>query len=101
VISSCKFAPGQIVLIPSAGLRGVIVEVDEFFRGTEDSMIDLCRGRGPKRGPWYHVMIEKGDIVYVSERQMAADSSGRPISHPMVSEIFPEFVDGRYRRLNH
>jgi heat shock protein HspQ len=34
--------------------------------------------------------------TYVAERNLQADSSARPISHPMISHYFSGFTDGHY-----
>ena len=98
-----KFAPGEVVVHKEHGYRGVIVEVDEVFKGPDEYHTDLLMGkRAPKDQPWYHVIVDGTDtITYVSERQLNKDKSGRPIQHPMLSTMFDQFENGKYGRPLH
>ena len=98
-MAEIKFAPGQVVYHDELGYRGVIVEVDDCYRGTSD---DPTGGRGPRRQPWYHILLDGStEIIYVSQRFLQADPSGKPVSHPLISSLFNSFENGRYTRLNH
>ena len=39
---------------------------------------------------------EATHTTYVSERNLEADQTGQPISHPLLEEFFEEYRDGRY-----
>ncbi len=97
-----KFAPGDVVVLRQTGARGVIVEVDQIFCGPENAKTNLTWAKGPKRSPWYHVLVEReSEAIYVSECQLDRDHSGSPISHPLIASVFTDFAKGRYIRLNH
>ena len=97
-----KFAPGDVVVLRQTGARGVIIEVDQTFCGPDHMKANLTWARGPKRAPWYHLLVEReSDAIYVSECQLDRDHSGTPVSHPMIASVFTDFTKGRYIRLNH
>jgi heat shock protein HspQ len=84
------------------GVRGVIVEVDLVFCGPDSPQTDLSWAKGPKRSPWYHLLVEgEKESIYVAECQLNHDISGAPVSHPMIASVFTDFAQGRYIRLNH
>lgn len=100
--SSLRFAPGDIVIHAQSGKRGVISEVDPIFSGTDEELRDLTGNRGPKKSPWYYVLLEGSKKpVYIAECHLHLDPSGGTIKHPLVSQIFTEFSNGRYIRPNH
>jgi heat shock protein HspQ len=100
--SHLKFAPGDVVILSQSGLRGVIIEVDKVFCGPDEQLRDLTAARGPKLKPWYHVLVEgTHEAQYVAECHLHADSSGAPVSHPLIASVFTDFAQGRYIRLNH
>ncbi len=97
-----KFAPGDIVVHATTGQRGVITEVDPFFSGPDYELHDLTKNRGPKKSPWYYVLMEGSKkAVYIAECHLQLDRSGQIIKHPGLSQIFTEFSNGRYIRPNH
>lgn len=92
-----RFSVGQVIHHRLFDYRGVIVDVDPQFRGTEEWYQQVARTRPPKNEPWYHVLVHESDReTYVAERNLEFDDSGRPIDHPSISRVFVGFVDGRY-----
>ena len=95
--STAKFHVGQIVLHCLFEYRGVIIDVDPEFHGNEDWYSNVARTRPPKQSPWYHVLVDGGDLrTYVAERNLEPDTSGEPISHPDVIIHFEIMSDGGY-----
>ena len=95
--SEALFGPGQLVRHLRFGYRGVIVDVDATFQNTEEWYEQMARSRPPKDQPWYHVLVHDAEhSTYVAQRNPAADESGEPINHPLVSELFRGFHEGRY-----
>ncbi len=87
--TTAKFAVGQLIQHRMFEYRGVIIDVDPEFHGTEDWYQNVARSRPPKDSPWYHVLVDGGELqTYVAERNMAADDSGTPINHPGVDFYF-------------
>lgn len=94
-----KFSPGQIVHHKRFDYRGVIVDVDPVFQGSEEWYEHVARSRPPKDEPWYHVLVHGNEVeTYVAERNLEEDNSGQPIDHPYLLQFFSELQDGRYVR---
>ena len=96
---SAKFDVGQLVQHKLFDYRGVIVDVDPVFQGSEEWYQQVARTKPPKDQPWYHVLVHNADNeTYVAERNLEPDTFSDPIRHPLVTEIFDTFIDGRYSR---
>ena len=55
-----------------------------------------------KEQPFYHLLAENSEseyIAYVSEQNLLADETGRPLRHPQLSELFAEDENGGYKAL--
>lgn len=101
---SPKFAVGQLVQHLRFGYRGVIIDVDAQFRGTDAWYEAMARSRPPKDRPWYHVLVDGATHgTYVAERHLEADVTGRQVAHPELGVYFGRFAEGRYfpRRRRH
>jgi len=98
-LTSAKFAVGQIIHHRLFDYRGVVIDADASFQGTEEWYQQVARSRPPRDRPWYHVLVDGGDQqTYVAERNLEPDSTGRPIDHPDISMMFDELRDGMYVR---
>jgi len=99
-----KFSVGQIVHHTKFDYRGVVVDVDPVFQGTEEWYERVAVSRPPKDQPWYHVLVHQSEVeTYVAERHLEIDDSDEPVDHPYVPLVFAAFEDGRYiaqRRAN-
>lgn len=92
-----KFSVGQLVHHRLFDYRGVVVDVDPQFQGTEDWYQQVARSRPPKDAPWYHVLVhEATHQTYVAERNLEPDAVSKPIDHPLVPQYFEGFRDGAY-----
>ncbi|HEX20094.1 MAG TPA: heat shock protein HspQ, partial [Acidiferrobacteraceae bacterium] len=81
-----RFAIGQLIHHKLFHYRGVIVDVDSVFQGTEEWYQQVARSRPPKDQPWYRVLVDQDDSeTYVAERNLESDSENKPIQHPLVS----------------
>jgi heat shock protein HspQ len=77
--------------------RGVIIDVDEVFKGSEEWYAIVARSRPPKNKPWYHVLVhDSSDRTYVAERNLEPDESDEPINHPEIYDFFSGLVEGSY-----
>jgi heat shock protein HspQ len=96
-----KFQIGQIVRHRIYPFRGVIFDVDPVFANTEEWLMSIPEEVRPRRDqPFYHLLAENAQssyIAYVSEQNFVPDDSGKPISHPQVTELFAGLENGRYR----
>ena len=94
-----RFQIGQPIHHKRFDYRGVIVDVDPCFQGTDEWYEAMAKSRPPKDAPWYHVLVHDADhITYVAERHLEPDLSGEEIKHPALKEVFTEFRDGLYVR---
>ncbi len=97
-ITRTRFAVGELIHHRLFDYRGVIVDVDRDFQGTEEWYQAVARSRPPKDQPWYHVLVHGSDhFTYVAERNLEADLILEPIRHPMLEQFFTHFDNGRYR----
>jgi len=95
---NAKFSIGQVVYHQKFDYRGVIVDVDATFQGTDEWYEQVARSRPPKGKPWYHVLVDNAEhMTYVAERHLEASSNSEPVNHPAIKAYFEDFQDGRYR----
>lgn len=97
-----KFFVGQIVHHNRFNYRGVIVDVDADFQGSESWYEHVARSRPPKDKPWYRILVDGSEHeTYVAERNLAAAPDMAPVSHPAVETMFKGFKDGIYFTQKH
>lgn len=96
--ASAKFHVGQLIHHKLFEYRGVIVDVDPHFLGTETWYQQVAKSRPPKDSPWYHVLVD-GQVhqTYVAERNLEADNSQAPISHPNLGDYFSGLDNNGYQ----
>ena len=95
--SSAQFFVGQLVHHVRFDYRGVVVDVDPDFQGTDAWYDAVARSRPPRDKPWYHVLVHDSDArTYVAERHLEPDGSGEPIAHPLVEQYFRGLAGGVY-----
>ncbi len=91
------FNVGQLVRHKRFDYRGVVIDVDPVFLGSEQWYRENALTRPPKDRPWYHVLVHGGDHQsYVAERNLAPDDSGEPVRHPLLEYYFSGFSSHGY-----
>ena len=99
-----KFAIGQVVRHRIFPFRGVVFDVDPLFANTEAWYASIPEDIRPRKDqPFYHLLAENDQnayVAYVSEQNLLPDTSGAPIRHPQVDEVFEWDDSGGYRPLN-
>ena len=99
-----NFRVGQLVHHRLFDYRGVIVDVDPVFQGTDQWYDTMAQSRPPKDAPWYHVLVHNAvHQTYVAERNLEPDETEEPIDHPLLDDHFDRFEDAAYhtrRRTN-
>lgn len=96
--SEAKFFVGQLIHHNKFNYRGVVVDVDAEFQGTEDWYQQIARSHPPKDQPWYHVLVDgAAHMTYVAERHLESTLSDTPINNPGVDVFFTDFKDGVYQ----
>jgi heat shock protein HspQ len=91
------FAVGQIIHHVRFDYRGVVVDVDPVFMGTDAWYEAVAKSRPPKDRPWYHVLVDGASHqTYVAERHLEPDDSLEPVRHPALAQYFEAIADGVY-----
>ena len=92
-----RFQVGQTVQYKLFDYRGVVVDVDPVYSGSDEWYERMALSRPPKDAPWYHVLVDDAvHATYVAERNLQDDPSDEPIRHPLVDEYFSGLRDGLY-----
>ena len=98
---TAKFSLGQIVKHRKFPFRGVIFDIDPTFSNTEEWLLSIPEDVRPSREqPFYHLLAENAEteyVAYVSEQNLLADESGKPVRHPQIAELFERTREGGYK----
>ena len=101
---NAKFQLGQMVKHRLFSFRGVVFDIDPVFANTEEWwQAILAEIRPRKNQPFYHLFAENEEteyVAYVSEQNLLPDTSGKPLRHPQVAEVFERDASGSYRPRN-
>jgi len=91
------FFIGQLIHHKKFDYRGVIIDVDAQFSGTEEWYQQVALSSPPKDKPWYHVLVHNSNqMTYVAERHLEQDHSNEPIDHPAIAMYFDGLENGVY-----
>jgi len=100
-IRNAKYQIGQVVKHRLYPFRGVVFDIDPVFDNTEEWYQSIPAEIRPRKDqPFYHLFAENDQteyIAYVSEQNLLPDTSGEPVRHPQVNEVFVQDDIGRYR----
>ncbi|ACB95812.1 heat shock protein HspQ [Beijerinckia indica] len=98
---TAKFGIGQVVRHRKYPFRGVIYDVDPVFANTEEWWQAIPEEVRPNKDqPFYHLFAENAEteyVAYVSEQNLLLDTSGDPLRHPQVEEVFIRSPEGAYQ----
>jgi len=101
---TAKFKIGQIVRHRIYPFRGVVFDIDPIFDNTDEWYEAIPADVRPhKDQPFYHLFAENAEteyIAYVSEQNLLPDTSGEPIRHPQVADVFVRDESGSYHPRN-
>jgi heat shock protein HspQ len=99
-----RFKLGEVVKHRVFSFRGVIFDIDPVFNNTDEWWLSIPENVRPSKDqPFYHLFAENGEteyIAYVSEQNLLADTSGKPVRHPQVADVFVRNDDGGYNPRN-
>jgi heat shock protein HspQ len=74
--------------------------VDPEFSNTEEWYEAIPEDSRPERDqPYYHLFAENETtyyVAYVSEQNLMMDTSGEPVDHPDIAEMFGPYSNGFY-----
>jgi heat shock protein HspQ len=97
---SAKYTLGQVVRHRKHPFRGVVFDVDPTFSNTDEWYAAIPEESRPSKDqPFYHLLAENEQsyyVAYVSEQNLVEDTSGEPVEHPDMVEMFGELEDGVY-----
>jgi heat shock protein HspQ len=97
---TAKFAIGEVVRHRVFPFRGVVFDIDPVFNNTEEWYQSIpAEVRPHKDQPFYHLFAENEEsayIAYVSEQNLLPDTTGEPVRHPQITELF-EYDGEQYR----
>ena len=100
-IAHAHFSIGDVVRHRIFEFRGVIFDVDPVFANTEEWWQAIPEEIRPaKDQPFYHLFAENAEteyVAYVSEQNLVPDSSGEPLRHARIDEVFERDESGAYR----
>ena len=96
-IRNAKYQIGQVVRHRLYPFRGVVFDIDPTFDNTDEWYESIPAEVRPRKDqPFYHLFAENDEteyIAYVSEQNLLPDTSGEPMRHPQVAEVFVQ--DGK------
>jgi heat shock protein HspQ len=99
-----KYKLGEVVKHRVFPFRGVVFDIDPVFNNTEEWWLSIPAEVRPRKDqPFYHLYAENADteyVAYVSEQNLLPDTSGDPVRHPQVAEVFTNDGNGGYRLRN-
>ena len=79
----------------------VVGGVDPVFGNTEEWWLSIPEDLRPRKDqPFYHLFAENAEteyVAYVSEQNLLPDTSGAPLRHPRIGEMFVRDPNGDYR----
>lgn len=92
-----RFSVGELVHHQLFDYRGVVIDVDSEFSGSDEWYDQVAQTRPPKDQPWYHVLVDQSQHqTYVAQRNLGVETDPRPIQHPLIGVYFQEFKEGVY-----
>ncbi len=97
-MSVAKFSIGQVICHQLFDYRGVIIDVDYKFLGSQQWYDRVALSHPPKNQPWYHILV--ADAVhqtYVAERNLELSEDESVILHPLLDHYFNGKVNGIYQ----
>ena len=99
--TTAKYGIGQVVRHRKYPFRGVVYDVDPEFANTEDWWLAIPEDVRPRKDqPFYHLFAENTEteyIAYVSEQNLLPDTSGEPLRHAQLSDMFVRNEAGEYK----
>jgi len=101
---AAKYKIGQVLRHRIFPFRGVVFDIDPIFNNTEEWYQSIPAEVRPRKDqPFYHLFAENSEteyIAYVSEQNLLPDTSGEPVRHPQVLEVFVRDEQGSYHPRN-
>ena len=91
-----KWSIGAIVHHKKYDYRGVIISFDPYCRADEQ-WYENNRTQPTREQPWYHVLVDNSEATtYVAEENLELALGKQPIQHPLLTQFFSSYHQGRY-----
>jgi len=90
------FSVGELIEHRDYDYRGVIVDIDPVFLGSQSWFEQMVHNHSTSEQPWYRILVDDGHETYVSQTQLQRDLSGVPVDNPALYDYFDDFTQGRY-----
>lgn len=85
-IKNCKYTVTQIVSHSDGSFRGMIVDIDPWFMGSDEWYQSVIQTNAPVDEPWYYVVVDGADYAtYVPERDLVPCTEQGPIVNPIIN----------------
>ncbi|MEE2924927.1 MAG: heat shock protein HspQ [bacterium] len=76
----------QIVSHRDGSFRGMIVDIDPWFMGSDDWYQKSIKTNAPVDEPWYYVVVDGADYAtYVPESDLVPSNEGKPVENPIIN----------------
>lgn len=93
-----NFKPGDLIRHVRYGYRGVVVEVHQECKASEE-WYQASVVRPSRKQPWYHILVDCSDTTtYAAQSSLMPDDVGAEIQHPLIHVYFDAFRRGIYKR---
>ncbi|GAW86124.1 heat shock protein HspQ [Bathymodiolus platifrons methanotrophic gill symbiont] len=97
-MNEAKFSIGKIIQHQLFNYRGVVIDVDYKFLGSEQWYDQVARSHPPKDQPWYHVLVDNSNHqTYVAERNLEISDDISVLNHPLLDHYFTGINKGNYQ----
>ncbi|MCK4843138.1 MAG: heat shock protein HspQ [Methylococcales bacterium] len=84
-----NFFIGQIIQHKLFNYKGIVVDVDFQYSGTDDWYDNVAHSRPAKAQPWYKVLVNDAmHQTYVAEQNLSISSTQTEINNPLTSAYF-------------
>ncbi|MFW5443441.1 MAG: heat shock protein HspQ [Methylococcaceae bacterium] len=92
-----NFSIGQIIRHKLFNYRGIIVDVDFQFSGTDEWYENVAHSRPSKKQPWYTILVDNANHqTYVAEQNLNTSSSHQTINNPLMEHYFTKIGESSY-----
>jgi heat shock protein HspQ len=93
-----NFKPGDLIRHVRYGYRGIVVEVNQTCRATEE-WYRASVVRPSRKQPWYHILVDCSDTTtYAAQSSIMPNDEGSEIQHPLIHMYFDRLKGGTYQR---
>ena len=87
-VQNCKYTVTQIVCHRDGKFRGMIVDIDPWFMGSNEWYQEAVKTNTPVDEPWYYVVIDGADYAtHAPERDLKPSEEETPVINPIINSL--------------